>query len=68
MQTHTRQADRDVIYFRKPKIKIVRKMNRVTVTIGHNIINIYHGVYPAFDNKEARAAQVSLSPFHSMKM
>ena len=32
------------------------------------IINIYHGVYPALDNKVARAAQVSLSPFHSMKM
>ena len=33
LQTHTRQADRDVIYFRKPRIRIVRKINRVTVTI-----------------------------------
>ena len=32
LQTHTRQADRDVIYFRKPKIKIVRKINYVTLT------------------------------------
>ena len=30
LQTHTRQADRDVIYFRKPKFKIMRKMNHVT--------------------------------------